>query len=134
MSNEAPAQNVKPAQTLDVFRALKAAIFSNNEVAAPAKYIGFGKGGHTADNKAREFDSSREALFDEVLVVEVDSVSQPDMYKLRAVGSTAGGGVLTVVSEAILYDELMRPMCMATFPPKFTAEGETYGVTLLMHF
>lgn len=133
MSTETPVKNVKPAQTLDVFRVLKAAIFSGNDVAAPAKYIGFGKGGHTADNKAREFDSTREALFDQVLVVEVDSVSQPDMYKLRAIGSTDGAG-LPVVSEAMLYDAQMRPMCMATFPPKFTDVGETYGVTLLMHF
>lgn len=127
-------QNVRPAQTLDVFRMLSAAVSAGNDVSAKAAFVAFGSMGHKADNSAKEFDTTREGLFDpNPVVVPVESVVQPDAYKLRA-RAAVSGVALSVISEALLLDELMRPMSMATFPAKYTAAGENYGVTLLMHF
>lgn len=113
---------------------LNAAVAAGNDVAAPAAFIAFGTQGHNADNSAKVFDTTREGLFDpNPVVVPVESVTQPDYYKLRA-RAMVSGEALPVISEALLLDAQMRPMSMATFPAKYTGAGESYGIWLVMHF
>lgn len=123
----------RTAVLLDAYRRLQAEALAGNTVLKPAAFIGFGDGGHNADNTPKPIDSSREGLFHEVVVKELSALIQPTMYMTRA-RAIAQGQELPVVSEAMLYDEDMRPIAMAVFPPKYTAEGETYEVTLQVHF
>lgn len=123
----------KESVTLDIFRRLQAAAAAGNATLKKAAFIGFGDGGHNPDNTIKPFDSTREAMFNRLLVKPLDSLTQPDLYIARA-KATATGAELPVVSEAALYDEDMRIMCMAVFSPKYTGVGETYGVTLQVRF
>lgn len=123
----------KEAVTLDIFRRLQAAAVAGNDVLKPAAFIGFGNGGHNPDGTIKPFDSTRESMFNRLVVVPLDSLTQPDLYMARAKGTTTGDA-LPLVSEAALYDEDMRIMCMAVFPPKTTGPGETYTATLQMRF
>ena len=121
------------AVTLDAFRRLQAAALSGHDVIKKAFYMGFGTGGHNPDNTIKPFDSTQEAMFNRVAVVELDSLNQPSLYMARA-KATIMGDVLPVVSEVALYDEDMRIIAMAVFPPKYTSAGEAYKPVMQVRF
>lgn len=124
---------MRTATTLDIFRRLQAAAMANNAVLKPVHFIGFGSGAHNPDGSLKPFDSTREAMFNRVVLKPLVSLTQPTLYIARA-KAYAMGDELPVVSEAALFDEDERIIAMAVFPPKYTAPGERYSITLQVRF
>ncbi len=121
------------AVLLDQFRELQSAALAGNSTFKKAAFMGFGDGGHTVNNLPKPIDSTRTTLFNQLIVKPLTALVQPTLTITRA-RSMVEGGEVALVSEAILYDEDMRPIAMATFPPKYTSTGETYEVTLQVKF
>lgn len=121
------------AVTLDIYRRLQAAASGGFDELKPAAFMAFGDGAHHADGSLKPFSSELEALNHHIVTLPLTERSLPDLYKLRA-KCVLNGSNVERLDEAILLDADMRPMSMAVFPLKNTAPGETYSVTLLMHF
>lgn len=125
--------NAKAGLVLDVYRQLQAAAAAGNEQMAPIAFIGYGNGGHNDDNTVKPLDASRTSMFNLVVLKEVSELTQPSLYIARA-RAIVSGAEIDVISEAALFDSSNRIIAMAVFPPKYTTEGETYGVTMQLRF
>lgn len=132
-SSEEGVVNAKAGIVLDIYRQLQASAAAGTSEMAPISYIGYGNGGHNADNTVKVLDASRTEMFNLVALKEVSELTQPSLYVARA-RAIISGSEIDVISEAALFDANGRIIAMAVFPPKYTTTGETYGVTMQLRF
>ncbi len=92
-------------------------------------------GGHKADMTPKAAGNSATALYHEVLRKPLASISQEDLLSVTGKGVVDSSEIVGgVISEAGLIDADGHLVGWKTFAPKFTEEGETYGVTLKLRF
>lgn len=123
------------AVTVNGFRQRLAAHMAGVATLAPIAYVAFGDGGHNADMTPKAAGSSVTALYHEVLRKPLTSISQEDLLSVTGKGVVDSSEIVGgVISEAGLIDADGYLVGWKTFAPKFTEEGETYGVTLKLRF
>jgi hypothetical protein len=126
---------VSEAVTVNGFRQRLAAHMAGVATLAPIAYVAFGDGGHNADMTPKAAGSSATALYHEVLRKPLTSISQEDLLSVTGKGVVDSSEIVGgVISEAGLIDADGHLVGWKTFAPKFTEEGETYGVTLKLRF